>query len=43
MTKTSFGAFLAGGDDVADLDLLVIDQDAIDEQFYQLPLLGKRC
>jgi len=39
MIETSFGAFFAGGVDVADLDLVVVDQDAIDEQLNQPPLL----
>ena len=31
----------AKGDDVADLDFAASDQDAIDQQLDQLPLLGE--
>ena len=39
MTKPDVLALGAGGEDVADLDLVVRDDDAVDEQLHQLPPL----
>lgn len=39
MTKPGVFATWTGGDDVADLDLVVGDHDPIDEQFHQLSSL----
>ena len=41
MTKAHALAVGAQRDDVADLDLVVGDQDAIDQQLHQLALLGE--
>jgi hypothetical protein len=42
MTKTDVLALGAGGEDVADLDLVARHDDPIDEQFHQLsPLIGR--
>ena len=42
MTKPRVLAARAGRDDVADLDLVVGDDHAVDEQRYELPLLRER-
>ncbi len=42
MTKGSFCSFGTGGDDVPDLDLPVVHDDAVDEQFDELPALVER-
>ncbi len=39
MTKTDVLALGAGGEDVADLDLVVRDDDPVDQQLDELPLL----
>jgi hypothetical protein len=39
MTKRDSFSFGAGGNDVADLDLSVVDDDPVDEQFDQLAAL----
>ncbi len=41
MTKGSLLPFGAGGNDVSDFHLSVVDDDPIDEQFDQLSALGK--
>jgi len=41
MTKGRRFAAGAGGEHIADLDLIVADDDAVDEQLHQLPALGK--
>jgi len=41
MTKAGLCSGFAGGDDVADLHLAVVDDDAVDEEFHQLSALGK--
>ncbi len=42
MTKGGFCSFGAGGDDVPDLDLPVVHDDAVDEQFDELAALVER-
>jgi putative transposase len=42
MTKWCGFAFWPGGHDIADFHLRLVDDNAIDEQFDQLPALGKR-
>jgi hypothetical protein len=41
MTKTSLLARFAGWNDIADLNLVIVNDDTIDEKFYQLPPLLK--
>ena len=41
MTKGRLFALGAGWDHVADLDLIVVNDDAVDQQFYQLPALSE--
>ena len=41
MTKDGCLTLWAGRDDVADLHLLIADDNTIDQKLYQLPLLGK--
>jgi len=41
MTKASTSAGFGGGDDVADFDLGIIDDDTVNQQFNQFSLLGK--
>ncbi len=42
MTKGGFCSFGAGRDDVPDLDLPVVHDDAVDEQFDELAALVER-
>jgi hypothetical protein len=42
MTKGRLLAAGAGGDHVTDLDLIIADDDAVDEELHQLAALGKR-
>ena len=41
MTKDGCLTLWAGWDDVVNLHLLIADDDTIDQELYQLPLLGK--
>jgi len=41
MTKGGDLTFRRGGDDVADFDLLIIDDDTVNQEFDELPALGK--
>jgi hypothetical protein len=43
MTKASMSTGFGGWDDVADFDLGVIDDNAVNQQFNQFSLLGKGC